>query len=342
MKSFWQRHLIVLLHLSFWAVYLFFSIFNVVQYNSFGRALLYTGVTAVFHVVICYYNYFQLLPRFMRQRRLLPYLLRLVPALALVVAARVLVEKQMYGSLPTDMPYLVTVARVVQVAMGMLFMLAFIALLRFTTEWLVLEGRRRELENQQMAAELKFLRAQVNPHFLFNTLNSLYYLAYTKSDQAPEVIDRLSQMMRYMIYEANHKLVPLEHEIRYMQHYIDLEKMRLTQQVHIQFDVCGVVEGVQVAPFLFMTFLENAFKHGVNPNGQGDWVLLQLQVRQGVCYFALRNSKGNARKNEFSESSGMGLQNVRRRLELSYPNRHELQLRDNPEAYEVNLNLQLN
>ena len=341
MKPFWQRHLILLLHLSFWVVYLFFNLFNILQYNSFALALYYTSIPIVFHLAICYYNYFLLLPRLLHNRKFGLYVLRLLPVLLIVVAARVLVEKQVYSGLATDMPYVVSVVRVVQVTVGVLFMVAFITLLKFTTEWLVLEGKKRELENQQMAAELKLLRAQINPHFLFNTLNNLYFLAYTKSDHAPEVIDRLSQMMRYMIYEANYKLVPLQREVTYMQHYIDLEKMRLTQQVDIRLEVCGQLEGVQVAPFIFMTFLENAFKHGVNPNGKGDWVHARLQVEEGQCTYTLRNSKSRAQQNEFSESSGMGLQNVRRRLDLSYPNRHQLRLRDTADAFEVNLHLNL-
>ncbi|PRY00363.1 histidine kinase [Pontibacter ummariensis] len=339
MKPFWQRHLILLLHLSFWVAYLSFNLFNVSRYNDTVETLYLTGVVLATHLVICYFNYFLLLPRLMRERRLLPYLLRLLPVFTVLLVIRLLVEKELYSSIVTDMPYIINTARVVQVAIGMLFILAFITLLKFTTEWLVLEGERRELENQQLAVELKYLRAQINPHFLFNTLNSLYYLSYTKSDYAPEVIDRLSQMMRYMIYDANQKVVPLQSEIKHMRNYIELEQMRLNQQVKIDFEVHGPTAEIQVAPFLFMTFLENAFKHGVNPNGMGDWVQAKLSVGNSQCRYVLRNSKGMPSQNEFSVSSGVGLQNVQRRLELSYPDRHRLKLTDGQDFYEVDLTL---
>jgi len=197
------------------------------------------------------------------------------------------------------------------------------------------------MEKQQLAAELKFLRAQINPHFLFNTLNNLYYLAYTKSDHTPVVIDRLAQMMRYMLIDSSQKLVSLQQEITHMHHYIDLEKIRLSQNAEIKFEVKGTIESRHIAPFIFMTFLENAFKHGINTGEKEAWVQVLIEVKNKECHFRLRNSKGMKKHNEFSESSGVGLQNVRRRLELSYPDQHQLDIYDKADLYEVNLKLTL-
>ena len=126
--------------------------------------------------------------------------------------------------------------------------------------------------------KLSFLKEQINPHFLFNTLNNLYYLAYTKSDNTTEVIAKLSQMMRYMIYESNHPQVELSKEIEYMQNYVSLERLRLTNDVPIKFDVQGDLGGSRVSPLILITFLENAFKHGVASNNKNAWVDLSLKI----------------------------------------------------------------
>jgi LytS/YehU family sensor histidine kinase len=185
-------------------------------------------------------------------------------------------------------------------------------------------------------AELNFLKAQINPHFLFNTLNNLYYLAFTQSPNTTEVIAKLSQMMRYMIYDSNHSLVPLNKEIEYMQNYISLERLRLNNVIPIRFDVQGNPEEVRIAPLIFITFLENAFKHGVSNNKPDAWVNISVRLEGKDCIYQVENSKislgGDAK-------SGIGLQNVRRRLELTYPGKYQLAINDQSDRYSIQLNL---
>jgi len=194
-------------------------------------------------------------------------------------------------------------------------------MLRFAEDWFQLEARKKEIENEKLTAELRFLKAQINPHFLFNTLNNLYYLALTQSPKTTEVIDKLSQMMRNMIYDSNHPKVPLSKEIEYMENYISLEKLRLGDRVPISFTVNGTPpDGVMIEPFLFITFLENAFKHGVNTNAEGSWVKVEISLAAKQCVYSVANSRlPRIEKND--DKSGIGLPNLRRRLELSYPER---------------------
>jgi LytS/YehU family sensor histidine kinase len=213
-------------------------------------------------------------------------------------------------------------------------------MLRFAVDWFEFEARKKEVENERLTAELNFLKAQINPHFLFNTLNNLYYLAYTKSENTTEVIAKLSQMMRYMIYDSNYPRVLLNREIEYMQNYISLERLRLNNQIPINFEIDGNTEHIWIAPFIFITFLENAFKHGVNNNNSRAWVNISIHLKGNECIYKVENSKlpittANA------EKSGIGLQNVQRRLELSYPNQHTIKIQDTPEGYSVQLNLTL-
>ena len=228
-----------------------------------------------------------------------------------------------------------------QVVAVTLFIVIFVGMLRFAKEWFVLEAKKKEVENEKLIAELNFLKAQINPHFLFNTLNNLYYLAYTQSPNTTEVIEKLSQMMRYMIYDSNHEKVPLSKEITYMQNYIDLERLRLNDQIPINFEIKGNPQEVLIVPLIFITFLENAFKHGVSNNNPGAWVNIFIQIKQQECIYRVENSKTPTSQPIANIKSGIGLQNMKRRLELSYPNQYKLQVKDQPDRYQVQLNLTL-
>jgi LytS/YehU family sensor histidine kinase len=213
-------------------------------------------------------------------------------------------------------------------------------MLRFAVDWFELEARKKAIENEKLIAELNFLKAQINPHFLFNTLNNLYYLAYTKSPNTTEVIDKLSQMMRYMIYDSNHPLVPLSKEVDYMQNYISLERLRLNSEIPIQLEVKGNVDGIFIAPLIFITFLENAFKHGLSTGYTGAWVKVSIQLSGKECVYNVSNSKPLNYKRE-NEKSGIGLQNVQRRLALSYPGKYQLSVNDETDYYFVELKISL-
>jgi LytS/YehU family sensor histidine kinase len=215
-------------------------------------------------------------------------------------------------------------------------------MLRFAKDWFELEAKKKELENEKLTAELSFLKEQINPHFLFNTLNNLYYLAYTKSDNTTEVIAKLSQMMRYMIYESNYPLVPLGKEIEYMQNYVSLERLRLNNQIPIDFKVDGDPSTIKVAPLILITFLENAFKHGVSGDNKKAWVNLSIKLQGKNCIYTVENSKINGVTSDHAGKSGIGLQNVKRRLELTYGEKYDLEVKDLPDRYYVQLKLELN
>jgi len=150
----------------------------------------------------------------------------------------------------------------------------------------------------------------------------------------------LSQMMRYMIYDSNHPRVLLSKEIEYMQSYISLERLRLNNQIPIQFTIEGNIENVWIAPLIFITFLENAFKHGVSNNNPMAWIKINIGVNGDECTYTVENSKVPATPSS-AEKSGIGLQNVQRRLELSYPDQYTIKVDDKPDVYFVQLNLNL-
>jgi LytS/YehU family sensor histidine kinase len=200
------------------------------------------------------------------------------------------------------------------------------------------EMKRLRLEKAE--AELQFLRTQINPHFLFNTLNNIYSLILSnQNEKAGGMILKLSGIMDYMIHDSKAEVVLLQTEINHIRNYLDLEKIRLTGQDHIDFISETDADDYRIAPFILLPFIENGFKHGISNTINNGYIKIRIHVAQGVLNFKVENSKpASTHKNGIG---GIGLQNIRRRLEIIYPGRHELQILDNPCNFNVNLSVRL-
>lgn len=210
----------------------------------------------------------------------------------------------------------------------------------FLISWLLrIEDRWQHTVAEKMQAELAFLRTQINPHFLFNTLNSIYALAIGRSEQTPEAVAKLSALMRYVTNEASRELVPLEKEIEYIRNYIDLQKIRFGDTVQLEFSVEIEPSGHRIAPLILIPFIENAFKHGVNPEEHSK-IAIAIQMVENHLKLEVFNKKVQHRTDEDSQS-GLGIENTRSRLGLMYPDRYELDIGDRPESFSVSLTLDL-
>ncbi len=198
------------------------------------------------------------------------------------------------------------------------------------------EERAREIENAQLRTELSFLHAQINPHFLFNSLNTIYSLALKKSDSAPAAVLKLSHLLRYVIDDANRESVPLEQEVNYLNNYIELQKLRSTSSLAVTFNVNGNISSAQIVPLLLLPFVENAFKYGIS-NHESSPIDIDLTIAQQRMHFSVKN-----RKFEHAEldSTGIGINNVKRRLELLYPGKYELTIQDKDDFYFIKLIIQ--
>ena len=304
-----------------------------------GQLFTSATVQLVFTVLIAYLNYFYTWPRFLKEKNIWRYIVEFSIPFAALITLRVHLHRYFVDGYTHQNEYFYSTFFIVQITAVTLFIVLFVGMLRFAVDWFEFEARKNEVENERLIAELNFLKSQINPHFLFNTLNNLYYLAYTKSENTTEVIAKLSQMMRYMIYDSNHARVLLTKEIEYMQNYISLERLRLNNQIPIQFKIDGDPENVWIAPLIFITFLENAFKHGVSNNNSNAWVKINIQLNGHECVYTVENSKDLVSSN--TEKSGIGLQNVSRRLELSYPGQYMRKVEDKPDRYFVKLTISL-
>lgn len=202
------------------------------------------------------------------------------------------------------------------------------------------EREKMALEIQNIQIEKDFLKAQLNPHFLFNTLNNLYGLTVRKDNLAPELILNLSDIMSYTLYESNTEIVRLEKELDFIKNYIALEKMRYPDDANIQIVIEGERQtaGLFVAPLLTFTFIENAFKYGLK-NAKNAFIKLEIKIENNIYWFSLENDLEETTKE--SDFGGIGLENARKRLELLYPNQYELEIRRFENSFKVDLKLVL-
>jgi len=194
----------------------------------------------------------------------------------------------------------------------------------------------QNLKAEKAKTEISLLRAQINPHFFFNTLNNLYALTVKNSKQAPEVILKLSDMMRYTIYEGEKDMVKLQDEIEYLNNYIELHKIRYKKSVEITFDYTSVDTHLTIAPLLYIILLENAFKHGVETLAENAFIHINLNEDTDFIVFSIEN---NFDPKEMSKSSGIGLKNLKRRLSLLYKDKHELKVDASKNLYKATLKI---
>ena len=213
----------------------------------------------------------------------------------------------------------------------------FIAVLLFSLT-LKISHRWRMTEEEKLSTQLSYLKGQINPHFLFNTLNSIYYLSLEKSEKTPDAIIRLSNMMRFVISEANDDYVSLTKEISYVTNFIELQKLRLGNTANLFYKITGTTVEKKIAPLILIPFIENAFKHGVNPE-ENSSISIYIEINDRDLQLKVENKK--VRKNKFQVKSGLGVPNARKRLDLLYPRKHELTITDSPTDYVVHLIIDL-
>ena len=343
MQYFLQKHRVLLIHLSFWCLYFSFFYYQITfprrgEEVNYSKAFFDASTHVLMMAGLSYLNYFYLLPRFLIHKNIFKYLLEFIIPFVIIVTLHIFLKRYIYADLGESKRFLHSSKFILQHASITLFIAIFVGMLKFAEDWLALETRRKELENEKLTAELTFLKAQINPHFLFNTLNNLYYLAFTNSPNTTEVIAKLSQMMRYMIYDSNHEKVLLSKEIEYIENYIGLEKLRLNNEIPINFSVEGDVNHVKIVPLILITFLENAFKHGVSNNSTNAYISVNLKVQNKTLIYLVENSILETNNHE---KSGIGLQNVKRRLDLSYPEKYRLEVVSSEKDYKINLSLDI-
>ena len=220
--------------------------------------------------------------------------------------------------------------------------LTFSLCVTMTRASILAQRRQQSLEKEKLETELNFLKQQFNPHFLFNTINSIFFLIHKKPDTASGSLARFSDLLRYQLYECNVPRIDLSKEINYLKNCIELEKLRQNDNVRVSLELEDHPgDELCIAPFMLVTFVENAFKHVSKEPGLPNWITIRLTIDRHRLNFFVSNSRSPGTIDMASHNSGIGLKNVRRRLDLLYPGRHELKIQSDGVSFEVNLDLDL-
>ncbi|GAA3973274.1 sensor histidine kinase [Pedobacter ginsengiterrae] len=306
---------------------------------SIKRQLISFGIFGVLNVSVFYINYIFLIPEFIKKRK--KYLFYII-AFFLIIAASSLVKTVIAVLNPVDMLGYKADGKAGEITVNQYaifkaliagFFLVSSSIISFIIDWFSSQSIQRNLESERKEMELQFLKSQLNPHFLFNSLNNIYSLAYQKSDKTADAIMKLSEIMRYMIYESNTPTVSLSKEVDYLKNYIELQKIRFKDGAFIEMTLNGEIDNQKVVPLMLISFVENAFKHGV-VNDPAEPVKIDIIANQKILHFSVINKKNNQNKDA---QGGVGLPNVERRLQLIYPDRYKLNVVNSATHYTCEL-----
>ena len=310
---------------------------------------IYFIVTNLLFIGFYYFNAYYLIPKFLARKTLMRYISIIVllfiffgtfPRLYDYLIEDVLKLAQPYWRpyRPKNLPRALLSSGTLAI---FLLVLAISTGVKVVEQWFQSEKKAKEIENEKLNTELSFLKAQINPHFLFNTLNNIYSLAAAQSEKTAEAVMKLSSIMRYVLTEVKNDSVPLEKEILFITHYIELQKLRLTDKSNVDFKVVGDTVGKQISPLLFLAFVENAFKYGISTRELSPIHIRMELKNQNLCFSVSNNKYIGAMLKSTDNNTGIGIENAKRRLELLYKNRYTLQIADTAATYSVNLHLQL-
>ncbi len=333
----------VICHVLFWVV----PTYLIIRYNmmSFGEL---TGdyyrmpliISVLINIFLVYANIFILFPGYSRKKLSLPvYILILILLVAVLAILKVRIDSSYmfyyFSRIVSGEQHRIGL----EVLVNSFFAVQSV-LYCIVKEWIINRRTERRLREEKLSFELKFLKAQINPHFLFNTLNNLYSVALKNNDEeTAKGITKLSHMMRFMLDGVNENLIPLENEINYLASYIDLQKLRFSEQddVDINFIVIGDIADIKIPPYVFIVFIENAFKFGIDYK-KHSFVDIKFEISHNKLRFNIRNS---IHKAVDAQNPGIGLKNIRGRLDLLYPGSYNLEIVSENDIFNLDLSIRL-
>lgn len=336
---------IVFYHLMVWTVLFSFPyLLSSGQNQAIQAVIVFSWIPLSFYVLIFYTNYFVFIERFLFTKKTILFLV----SNAILIAFFILINNQIkeyffqHIFIHKDKQGQFKPSRNLFIYIDILFFtvpLVFSVALKTTERWIKTEGERKEAMTIKLESELQHLKYQLQPHFFFNSLNNIYSLVDVSPEQAKQTIHSLSKLMRYLLYQTNNDKVSLGNEIRFITNYIELMKLRFTENTKIEYDFPVLKTDLQVAPLLFISLIENAFKHGVSASQETE-IIFKMSADGNRISFSIKNH--NFPKTDSDKSgSGIGLQNMKKRLQLLYPGKHQFFTAVNDGFFIVNLVLEI-
>lgn len=344
-----------LYHIPFWFAYhwmwwvLTIGSFSQVTHNFFSPYGVKTLFYIVFQAMGVYFNLYYLIPKFLEKGKYVTYVLLLISVIVIMaacIASGYYVSSwlsgipfgELYGIDPNRYTYFFQVNTLPSTVASMTLGMS----VKLTKNWIQAKKREQLLEKEKLETELNFLKYQFNPHFLFNSINSIFFLIHKNPDMASASLAKFSDLLRYQLYECNDKQILLNKEITCLENAIELEKLRQNDNVSVTFNVNEKkAERLGIAPFMLMTFVENAFKHVSKHTDKPNWIKIGLDVTGEQLHFTVTNSTAHNAFTDVIRYGGIGLKNVQRRLDLMYPGKYDLDIQSNQSSFSVTLRLQL-
>lgn len=326
-------------HLLFWLIFgtIMLFLFNGII-GGYWKAVVPTIINLTGLIILTYVHLWYLLPRFFHKEKHLIYGVLVFVILLLTTIFRFVIGWGIVSILGWEVVSKFDPNYFVGMMLTGLFILLITFPLQLIENYFKKEELEQKLKTQQLEAELRFLKAQVNPHFLFNALNNIYSLSFTNSSKAPEMILKLSDMMSYMLYDCKTENVPLSNEIEYLHNYIAMQQLKKEGELNINFKTSGDFSSVKITPMLFIPFFENVFKHGNLEDTKNGWLKSELKMENDHLFFSIKNT--SPKEKQQKEKGGVGLENIRERLELIYPNRHNLKIEKKEDFFAVELEIE--
>ena len=334
-----MKNFSVLQQIGFW-IFFFGSVVVVTQSElTLSGAITRSLMIGIFYAINFYLCYLVLTPKYFEKKQYTPFFLYAILLQVLVGLGRYYVDANLLHQFSTfrlrsiDTPG----KRILLIALTDVAVSSFSVMLRLSNSRLEYERKFLEKEKEQINTELQFLKSQIHPHFLFNTLNNLYTLILQKSDRASDALLRLSDLLRYLLYECEEEEVPLSKEVEVLRSFILLQQLKYAQPVNVVLDKKDIPDHLMIQPMMLIPLLENAFKYsdvGINDNA---YIRIDFSLENGFLYFNITNSVDRSLVPAISEVGGIGIKNLRRRLELSKSESSHLLINDTPDHFDVEL-----
>ncbi|MET0636613.1 MAG: histidine kinase [Chitinophagaceae bacterium] len=332
----------VFIHSAYWILITGFFIYEkkyLIHKASLPYFIACVSVRVILLMVIAYLNLQFFLPKYLLKKRYLAYFAAVLLSVIGYLAIQSLFDYYLYGYVVGPLRNSRLIETLSYNFFSTLWYLGLMLALKLSIDWYGQQLTIQKITVEKLNAEVDFLRAQVNPHFLFNVLNNLYALTLKKSTLAPDVVLKLSEMMEYMLYDSSDEKVLLEKEVTYLANYIELERLRFNGDVSINLNVDAVMNGQEIAPLLLLPLVENAFKHGLGEQAENSWLKVNIRLDKSTLTLKVENARSPSSVSK--NKGGIGLENLRKRLDLLYPARHHLKLEDKRTNYEAILEIEL-
>jgi sensor histidine kinase YesM len=350
-----RKNLHYYLHASIWLAYGILLVLAINRNFSINDAVIKAFVILTIHISLFYFNSNKLIPNLIRDKKTWLYILYIIGIFIVLFIFFSWFERQF---IPEDVPAAIRarlerqkdhpfgMTNPKQLLRARLFaqLFALLIILVISSAYSVTKISRKKERDEELAisenlqSEMKFLKSQINPHFLFNALNNIYSLTITGAENSSDMILKLSEMLRYILYECNESQVPIENEWKYIDNYVEFQKLKSKEQLNIRMEFNDAIPGALIAPMILIPFVENAFKHSRVEDVDEGWVNISLNNNAETIIFQVENSISK-QTHQKDEVGGIGLENVNRRLELAYGSKHDLIINHTPTMYSAILRL---